>query len=198
MPSKHAVKMFVEGGVYHVYNRGVNKDSIFWHTDDYKFFIFLLQRYLTSNKFKDLSIKDYSECIQLYAMCLMPNHFHLLLEQKEADSMTKFMHSLLVSYTSKINKVYHRAGHIFQGRYKARLMESDADFINTACYIHKNPNELDENIFTYPYSSLFSYAQNSKKSRHSFLTIPKLLSYFGGSYNKYRQHIGESYKPPPR
>ena len=153
MPGINIVKNYKEGGIYHVYNRGVNKEPIFSNKDDYSTFFRLLNHYLLPS---DKS--NFYGRIEFMGVSLIPNHFHFQLQQKGRHDMVNFMQSLITSYSMRINNKYERVGHLFQGTYRARMIENNDDLVNTSFYIHNNPkDELGANPFTYPYSSIGSY-----------------------------------------
>ena len=192
MPSKNSIKTYVEGGVYHVYNRGVNKQNIFVDDEDYSYFLTLLERYLIDGKISGYSNSFYNK-IGLYSFCLMPSHIHLVLEQVERVNMTGFVRALSISYVMYINKKYQRVGHLFQDKYKARLITNEESFLATTTYVHKNPVDICPNIYTYPYSSLSDLTQNNRKFK--FVKTDKLLNYFGFSKSAYTNHIKGSDLP---
>ncbi|MBU0569395.1 transposase [Patescibacteria group bacterium] len=142
MARKNSVKTYVKDGYYHIYNRGVGKQDIFLDVADYNKFQYYLESYLSpppdpkeliktftlkDGVFKGISRqpKNYHQQINLTAYCLMPNHFHLLLQQKDFMSMKEFLHSLSIRYAMYFNKKYDRVGPLFQGRYKASLVGDD-------------------------------------------------------------------------
>lgn len=105
MTSKNRVKTYKKGGIYHVYNRGVDKRKIFMDEQDYAVFLHLLKYYLSPPKDEDkhpLSdtstavinprpIKNLHKEVDLLAYCLMPNHFHLLIKQNAINGMERLM-----------------------------------------------------------------------------------------------------------
>lgn len=158
MPAKNRVKTYTEGGYYHIYNRGVAKREIFLDAQDYGVFLSYLKEYLlpkdeaqlheklsdpnTSYKEKDkilkqLRLNNFAGEINLLAYCLMPNHFHFFVKQKNANSINKFMQSLATRYTMYFNKKYKRVGFLYQDNYKAVLITSEPQFIYLSKYIHK-------------------------------------------------------------
>lgn len=157
MPAKNLIKLYEEGGYYHIYNRGVEKRTIFEDSDDYKKFIGFLKTYLSAPKSRDLTLRDtqrtgaplivppsrvlknYNDQIDLIAYCLMPNHFHLLIKQRTERGMAKFMQSLMTKYSMYFNKRYHRVGSLFQGAYKTVKIESEQQLKYVSKYIHRNP-----------------------------------------------------------
>jgi putative transposase len=158
MPSKNSTKQYVAGGYYHIYNRGVDKRIIFEDEQDYGVFLSYLKEYLLKKDEKKLkeeflksgiSYKDkdkinkalrmnnfYDEII-LLAYCLMPNHFHFLVKQNQADSIDRFMNSLATRYSMYFNCKYKRVGPLYQSVYKAVLVETEEQWLYLSKYIHK-------------------------------------------------------------
>jgi len=153
MPRKNSIKEYAEDTYYHVYNRGVNKRRIFLDDEDYTVFLSLLKRYLSPAKEPDKYGRDYPSyhgLIELNAYCLMPNHFHLLVYQKDdLGGMQSLMRSVATSYSGYFNKKYKRVGTLFEGRYKASRITSDPYLLHISRYIHMNPKEY----WAWPYSS---------------------------------------------
>src|SRR5438874_290908 len=102
----------VEGGLYHVITRGNNRRRIFDASADYETFLSLLA--VQKNKLPFF----------LYAYCLMTNHVHLLIERR-ADTIGRIMHRVLTGYSRYYNHRYRRVGHLFEGRHKSILCQSD-------------------------------------------------------------------------
>lgn len=164
MTAKNRYKTYVDNSYYHVYNRGVEKRIIFQDPQDYKVFLSYLQFYLTDplrgpspKYFASQQLTNHLGKIHLIAYCLMPNHFHLLIKQIDRDSMTKFIRALCTRYSIYFNKRYQRVGSLFQGRYKAVMVDNDMQFLYLTKYIHRNPLDLPgyqpSNLPEYPYSS---------------------------------------------
>ena len=173
MPAKNAIKTYVEGGYYHIYNRGVEKRSIFKDQQDYKVFLKYLKESLSyppkpediktiftlqGENFKGIprKPKNFHKEISLMAYCLIPNHFHLLIKQEPKDSIERFLKSLLTRYSMFFNKKYQRIGGLFQGPYKAILITDDNYLLHLSRYIHLNPSEYTDNL-TETYSSYADY-----------------------------------------
>lgn len=152
MPSKNIIKTYVKDGIYHIYNRGVEKRDIFLDEQDYKIFLYYLKSYFLPSKQQEksklpysvrfLKSFDLSEQIHLLVYCLMPNHFHFLVKQSTERAIVELMRRLSNAYVEYFNKKYDRRGPLFQGRYKARLVEDDIYFLYVSSYIHRNPLEL--------------------------------------------------------
>lgn len=149
MPAKYSVKTYKENGIYHAYNRGINKDVIFKDDRDYRYFLYLLKLYLVSpddddgtNLSRGESIIQrgrFKDKIVILAYALMPNHLHLLLKQTSESDMSEFMRSLLTNYSIYFNKRYGRLGPLYQGAFKAILVENDDYLLHLSRYIHLNP-----------------------------------------------------------
>ncbi len=148
---------------YHVYNRGHNKQAIFLRDKDYVRYLKRLKEYLKKHN------------VTLLAYCLMPNHIHLLLYQNGEEPIDRFIHRLHTAYTMYFNKKYERVGAVFQGRFKAKLIETDEYLLHVSRYIHINPLEilrakthpqgraLSSNLAAYPWSSYSQYVNYQPK-----------------------------------
>lgn len=158
MPAKNSRKTYATNCYYHLYNRGVEKRTIFQDQQDYGVFLSYLKEYLLPkdeaelNKklsdpdisyqdkdkvLKKLRLNNFNQEITLLAYCLMPNHFHFFLKQKSMGAIDKFMNSLGTRYTMYFNRKYKRVGSLYQGVYKAVPITSDAQFVYLSKYIHK-------------------------------------------------------------
>ncbi len=116
MPNRNIVKIYSPDSYYHIYNRGVNGRTIFKESGDYAVFLNLLKRSLDDQPAKDKQGREYPwlhRDIELLAFCLMPNHYHLLVYQKDdKNAITKLLiRGVCTTYTVYFNKKYRRAGH---------------------------------------------------------------------------------------
>lgn len=147
-------RIYLENAIYYITSRGDDNQHIFKDEDDFKAFSELLKKYKSQYGFK------------LFAYCLLPDHFHLLMElpvQKEQiykmGALSSIMHDLNSSYTKHFNGKYARKGHLFRERYKSALIEKEPYLLKLTAYIHLNPARL--NIVShpgqYPYSSYILY-----------------------------------------
>lgn len=136
--------------IYHVILRGNNRKNIFFNDQDYFCFCDYLQE--VSSKY----------LCKIHLFCLMTNHVHLVIEVSQIP-LSKIMQGLVASYTLKTNHRYHRCGHIFQGRYKAKLVQNDNYLLELCYYIHHNPKKakIVEDIGYYPWSSHHAYIGKS-------------------------------------
>lgn len=150
MPAKNSVKFYIANSIYHVYNRGVEKRKIFLDDQDRGVFLGYLKEYLSSpdeviRKSRELHSKYFDE-IKLLAYCLMPNHVHLVIKQKDKESIKKFTKSLFTRYSMYFNKRYKRVGPLFQGIYKATNVMEEDYLLDLTKYIHLNPVEIISKI----------------------------------------------------
>jgi putative transposase len=220
MPAKNSIKTYVDHTYYHVYNRGVEKRNIFEDEKDYLAFLGCLKLYLTPPKPIDrrLSItlqgqtladtrtiycpsrqpNNHEKTIELVAYCLMPNHFHLVLRSIERDSMPRFMRSLATRYSMHFNKKYERVGSLFQGRYKAVMIEQENQFVWATKYVHRNPLSLasykdrPSKLSEYPYSSYKNYL---RAIHQSWVHPENILASFSqtNSRNTYQNFVEEPF-----
>ncbi len=176
MPAKNSVKKFVENGFYHLYNRGVEKRNIFLDEHDYAVFLHYLKKYLDPTVPFGIGSDPHplSSEIDLFAFCLMQNHFHLLLKQKSVDGITKLIRAVCTNYVMYFNKKYERVGTLFQGKYKAVLIENDSYLLHLSRYIHLNPYPGSDPK-SYNYSSYGYYLGNKNAN---WLNTTEILSYF--------------------
>ncbi|MBN1169228.1 transposase [Candidatus Woesebacteria bacterium] len=215
MPQKYSRKTYVEGGYYHIFNRGVDKRKIFMDENDYSVFLRYLKEYLLppdDKKRKDLLSNtprrrpiNCHKDIRLLAYCLMPNHFHLFVQQKTKEGLKPFMKALMTNYVMYFNHRYERQGSLFQGIYKAVRIKTDPHFLHISRYIHRNPLEIltkEQILVDYPYSS---YKYYIKEMSPKWLDIHTILKTFRKSestlsdqhhnYHHTYQYFVEKYKP---
>lgn len=160
MPAKNVLKIYVENGYYHLYNRGVEKRVIFEEEQDYLTFIHLLKKYLTEDPLFPFSKKSLIARIDLLAYCLMPNHFHLLVKQADKNAITDFIRKICTIYSMYFNQKNKRVGTLFQSRFKASLIDNNEYLLHLSRYIHQNPAEIlkeNQKLKDYPYSSYPNY-----------------------------------------
>lgn len=194
MPSRNTVKEYEAGGYYHVYNRGVEKRTIFLDDQDYTVFLGLIKKYLAGEKAARENRHAYVRLdgeIKLLAYCLMPNHFHLLLFQTNADGITRFMRRLATGYAMYFNNRYGRVGALFQGKFKAARINSDGYLQHISRYIHLNPGDYKN----WPYSSLVYY--RGLRNTPPWLNVSEILGIFGDDTQQYIEFV-ESYQDSAR
>lgn len=168
---------FVIGEYYHLYNRGVEKRTIFMDTKDYQHFLFLMY---VCNTEKSITLRDIKKnfergeaIVDIGAYCLMPNHFHLLVKEKVEGGVSIYMRKVMTAYSMYFNKKYERTGTLFEGTFKSSHSATDRYLKYLYSYIHLNPAklinknwkearggtraELLKFVLSYKYSSLSEY-----------------------------------------
>lgn len=142
--------------IYHVFNRGVEKRITFTNKYEYRRALDTMDYYRYRNnrisyskfikierKLKQLYLSTILEkqdyAVDILAYCLMPNHFHFLLKQKNENGITNFVSKFTNSYTKYFNKKHKRVGPLFQGTFKAVHIEDTSQLLHVARYIHLNP-----------------------------------------------------------
>jgi len=139
---------------YHIFNRGIEKRDIFREEKDYLKFSEYLIKY--QKKFDWI----------IYCYCLMPNHFHLLI-QTGKHPLANIMRSLQTAYGVFFNKKYQRVGPVFCGRYKSIICQKGEYFLQVSKYIHLNP--VKSNLSSTPLDYLYSSYQEYIRGRNTFL-----------------------------
>jgi REP element-mobilizing transposase RayT len=160
--------------MYHIVARGNRRAAIFHDHADFQMYLDILE-----------DVRSMMPFI-LHSYCLMTNHLHLQLEtlHYHIQYIMKEMHSRYAVY---LNQRLKTDGHVFQGRYGAKLIETDAYFLEVSRYIHRNPLEakMVKNPEDYRWSSYSSYVNLLQLNPH--VNHSKTLSYF-------REPVEEQYK----
>lgn len=117
----------VDGFVYHILNRGNGKQEIFHKEGDYKAFINLLKEAKERHP------------INIFAYCVMPNHFHMGVGIILSVDLSRYMHWLMTTHVRRYHSHYETSGHIWQGRYKNFLIQDDTHLLTILRYIEGNP-----------------------------------------------------------
>jgi putative transposase len=182
--SRRTPYLAATGEYFHVYNRGVRKTTIFDTQANYAYFLRRAQSFLDN------------ESVRVVCYCLMPNHFHFLLEQVQQGGISKFIQQVCNSYAKALNKQRGQSGHIFESKYKIKLIDSDGYLIWLSRYIHRNPPEahIARRCGDWHYSS---YRHFIGMGKNSIVSPGAVLSRFT-STDEYRQFVeceGES-EPP--
>jgi REP element-mobilizing transposase RayT len=175
------------GALYHVTSRGDGREDIYLGDGDKVVFLEVLS----------------SVCEQFnwvcHAYCLMSNHYHLLIETPDGN-LSQGMRQLNGVYTQRFNREHGRVGHVFQGRYKAILVEKDSYLLELARYIVLNPVRagLVRSAKDWPWSSY--RATSGQLQPPDWLTVEGILSAFGVRKTKategYKQFIAEGKNQP--
>lgn len=170
MPRK--LRIEYSGAMYHVMSRGNRRERIFLDDVDRQDFL------------KTLAEACQKTDWQVHAYCLMPNHYHLVLETPEPN-LVAGMAWLQSTYTIRFNHRHQLFGHVLSGRYKAQLVEGSGNgYLKSACdYVHLNPvraNLLksEERLLSYPWSSLGGYLA-APEHRPEWIRVDRLLGEHG-------------------
>lgn len=176
---------FINGGIYHVFNRGVDQKPIFLEKGDYKRFINLLDYYKYTREVKySIAITNPHQVwdsqgdplVDLICYCLMPNHFHLLLRQTTESGVSNFLRLIQNSFTKYFNTKHQRTGHLLQGLFKAVQINTDEQLLHVSRYIHLNPfvAGLINDLKGYQWSSYRDYFEEKNQDIDS----TSILSFF--------------------
>lgn len=192
--------------IYHVFNRGVDRQVIFKEDKDRQRAIDLINYYrfekpnlrfsyfsrlipVMKNRFWDNLEKTSQYLVEIISHCLMPNHFHLLLKQLKENGISIFMANLENAYSRFFNIKYKRVGHLFESVFKSVRMENNDQLLHVNRYIHLNPSssrlvEINK-LENYPWSSLRHYLE----IEHSpFIKAGLIMDQFK-SHDLYRKFI---------
>jgi putative transposase len=116
-----------DDSIYHVINRGNGGQVVFQKDKDYEAFV---------NLMKEAKIRY---AVKIFAYCLMPNHFHIVVMPHQSEDLSKWMQWLLTSHVRRFHKHYGTSGHIWQGRYKSFLIQKDSHLLTVLKYVESNP-----------------------------------------------------------
>lgn len=175
------------GALYHVTSRGDRQEDIYEDDADRKAYLSLLGQVCETNNW---------EC---HAYCLMSNHYHLLIETPDSN-LSKGMRQLNGVYTQAFNRAHDRAGHVFQGRYKAILVEKDGYLLELSRYIVLNPVRagMVRSARDWPWSNY--RATTGQVSVANYLNIDWVLSSFAKrrslAIERYKKFVSEGKGQP--
>ena len=197
-------RVLASNEIYHVFNKSVGSEKLFEHIGQLHRALDLVNYYrfpqrLRYSMFKKLSLKvrriyydqmvKMQPLVRIYALALMPNHYHLLLKQIKKKGISVFIANFQNSFAKYFNLKNNRHGTLFINSFKAIRVETDEQFIHLSRYIHLNPVtsflvEIDK-LIDYPWTSLPWYLQ---KKKGSFIKTDKLIDMFK-SKDKYWHFI---------
>lgn len=198
-------EVFANNEIYHLLNRGLAGQPFFSSTSDYRRFLNLVSYYqhvgagMSYSHFFRLTVDLRREAeaklkllplrVEIYAYCLMPNHFHLLLKQLTDNGINEFVSILENAYAKYMNTRTERKGPLYEGRFKAKHIETDELLLHVSRYIHLNPSTAylisSDKLEDYEWSSLRSYMN---KGSSSLVNTDMILNIVGG-YDKYFKFI---------
>jgi REP element-mobilizing transposase RayT len=169
-----APRLQIEGGVYHVTARGNRRQTIFTDDRDRMRFLALLNEVAGR--------LDWSG----HAYCLMPNHFHLLVETP-GRTLSRGLQRLNGSYAQWFNWRHGLSGHLFQGRFHSVLVETDAHLLELSRYAVQNPvrARLCDSPADWPWSSCRAMLGLARPA--DFLAVDRVLAHFGHDAGRARR-----------
>jgi putative transposase len=194
--STNRLLVFANDHIYHIYNRGVERRTIFTTRRDYQRMVQTLwfyrykdlsmrfSHYLNlsvdaRNQF-DLKLQQNEPLVSILAHCLMPNHFHLIVKQRVDNGIPRFVSNVANSYTKYFNTKNKRIGPLFQGIFKAVLIETEEQFMHVTRYVHINPVTSFliewEQLEAYEWSSFPDYITPKKQSICDIDEVNRLVS----------------------
>ncbi|MEK7160143.1 MAG: transposase [Patescibacteria group bacterium] len=198
--------VFQNGSLYHIFNRGIERRTVFQDIREFRRALELISFYNHKNipirysqflqlslEARDNTLKKLSESerlVDVLAFCLMPNHFHFLFRQKTDNGISTFISNFTNSFTKYFNTKCQRLGPLFEGVFKAVFVESDEQLIHLSRYIHLNPvasSIVNNNqLVNYKWSSYSAYLSLSKDNK-IILDRETVLSFFKNSkqYEKF-------------
>ena len=136
-----------KGMYYHIYNRGVSKVAILHEATNFLFVIRKIREYIQANH------------ISMIAYCLMPNHYHFLVRQDGQEPAGNLPQSVFNSYSKAYNKMYSHSGTLFEGRFRAKAIQTSSHLLHLCRYIHGNPvkDGLVADPTDWPYSNYLEW-----------------------------------------
>ena len=201
------LEILANGEIYHVFNKAIANEQIFIKSRLLKHAVDLIEYYrfpqrLRFSFFRRLPEKqkleysssyhnNNSKLVDIYAFCLMPNHFHLLVKQASHNGIKTFLSNFQNSFGKYFNTITTRSGSVFQKPFKARRVSSDEEFLHLGRYIHLNPvtSFLTDfkNLGSYPWSSYPTYIKDSTSKNE--LVDPSPTLSLTGSRKKYIKFV---------
>ncbi|MFH1196407.1 MAG: transposase [bacterium] len=129
---------------YHVYNRAVGHDKLFYNDENYKYFLKRYSYYLHNH-------------VKAYSFCLLPNHFHLLISSihDSSEIIIEQFRKFFISYSMSINLQLKRKGNLFQSNFKRKIIDDEKYLLQAVYYIHANPvhHKIEMDLEKYKFSS---------------------------------------------
>lgn len=203
---------FAQNSYYHICNRSNDERPIFLDEKDYSRFLFSILFYQSPVIFNNLGrqtsyfvrhsmfnipsdvLKEIiaARKVELNIFTVMPNHFHLLVQEKTRGGISLYLQRLQNGYAKYFNTKYAKRGHLFQGNFRAVPVETDEQLLYLSAYIHRNQRELEEwrdKEIEYPWSS---YQDLVKNNRWGELLKPDIILNQFSDADKYYEFIEES------
>ena len=166
------------GKTYHIYNQGNNRKSLFRETTNYEYFLSKVEKY-------------FLEYFDIYAYCLLDNHFHIVLRVKENVNEAKAAQAIsncFNAYAKAFNKMYKRSGSLFRDRFRRKEIDNEDYLRNVITYVSANAvhHNFKDSVIEWPYSSYHVMMDNQK----TFIDKEFVLQLFDGldNYKLFSSH----------
>ena len=181
--------LFVPDIYYHFYNRGNNRQAVFFESDNYLYFLSGVKKYLLP-------------VAHIVAYCLMPTHYHILVRIRQTSEVFKTsevlgkevsrqvslaMQKFLISYTKAINKRFSRVGSLFQGQFQAKPIQTYSHLLNLCIYIHANP--VKDGLVALPEDWIYSNYLEWLGQRDETLVDREFIQEHFGSPTEYQELV---------
>lgn len=201
------------GEYYHVFNRGVDKRTVFLDQNDFGRFFQSMEEFNTikpigsiyensfrKNKNFELGssasklpklVSNQDRLVNFVCYCLNPNHYHFILEQVVNKGIEKFMHRLGTGYTKYFNKKHKRNGALFQGKYKINHIYSEEDLLELSAYVNLNGkvHKLGSSASKSSYGEYFD--KDKPKGKSNFCKKDIILKQFKNQF-EYKKFAEDS------
>lgn len=173
--TKKSMQLQSANSFFHAYNRGVDRQQIFFARGDCELFIALMQRFMKPRE------------LVLLAYALMPNHFHLLIQQLTPYAISRFMKGVCENYVRRLNKGRKRVGHLFQDNYTPKWVDSQSYLLYLSRYIHLNP--VSAGLVKQPEMWEYSSCGLYKRGAETSLVHPGLVLEMAGGVSRYWDYL---------
>lgn len=177
-----SIRYTYPGALYHVINRGSRQDNIFTCGGDKQDFLFRLEK--TARKYS----------ADLFAYCLMDNHFHLLMKTHNPN-ISEVMRMLQGGYANWFRAKYGLVGPLFQSRYKSVLVEDEEYLVTLSAYIHLNP--VRAGMVEHPQDYQWNSYRQYEKNEATELLDPSVVLHYAGGVGNYKAIVSDMTHAPP-
>ncbi len=213
MPAKYRLKDYKVDSYYHIYSKGIDGRKIFEDEEDYLFFERLMETYTSdaepeSGPYKQarpsmLAHKKKMSLmgnVEIGAYCLMPDHYHILVHQRQRNAITQLMRRINTAYVMYFNRKYRRKGTLFEGNYKAVRIDDETALVYLSKFIHLNPvsrvvkrfGPVETVMGTRPEEYLHSSYNTYIGTKHNKWIYPVPGTYDTEKYRRFSEDVRES------
>ncbi|MFH1519841.1 MAG: transposase [Candidatus Omnitrophota bacterium] len=172
-------RQIYDGAIYHIIQKGNNGQRLLKVIEDYQRFIALIKKYKDKYSF------------ELYNYCLMDNHVHLLMKVFKKEELAKLTQGIFQSYRFYFKQKYQYTGHLYQGRYKSKIIAKNEYLLECARYIETNPlrAKLVKALKDYKWSSYAFYAYGRQNTSLTPNPLYRTFSNVEECRKFYRQYV---------